>query len=75
MVAFFKSFILGYSMVFCSPLIPLISIVLAEERGEGKSDKFYLLAFTAILFYSSILWVGLIEVFLWFLEIALEAFP
>ncbi len=74
MGAFFKGLLLGFSRVFCSPLIPLVSIVLAEERGDGKSDKFYLLAISALLFYSAILWIGLIEVLVCLLEIALESF-
>lgn len=74
MGTFLKRLILVFAMVFCSPLIPLVSIVLAEERGEGKSDSFYLLAVNALLFYSAILWIGLIEVLVWILGIGLEAF-
>ena len=74
MEAFFKGLLLGFSRVFCSPLIPLIDIVLAEERREGKSDCFYPLAAVALLFYSAFLWIGLIEVFVCLLEIALESF-
>lgn len=74
MGTFLKRLILGFAMVFCSPLIPLVSIVLAEERGEGKSGKFYLLASNALLFYSALVWLGLIEVLVWLLEIALESF-
>lgn len=74
MEAIFKGLLLGFSKVFCSPLIPLVSIVLAEERGEGRSDYFYPLAAIALLFYSAFLWIGLTEVLVCLLEIALEAF-
>ena len=37
-------------------------------------DKIYLLEISALLFYSAILWIGLIEVLVWLLGIGLEAF-
>ena len=75
MEAFFKGLLLGFSRVFCSPLIPLVSIVLAEERGEGKSDHFYPLAAIVLLFYSAFLWLGLILSFYGFTILAWSELP